>query len=69
MMFFKIAQKVIIKFGHFLKKICDQDRSKITQSGHTAVEGEDEEEIIITLSAKSSSVSIELLWKRKEYIT
>ena len=34
MMLFTLAQKVIINFGFFLEKMCHQDFSKITQSGH-----------------------------------
>ena len=35
MMLFALTQKVIRDFGYFLMKICDQDFSKIAQSGHT----------------------------------
>ena len=29
------AQKVIVNFGNFLKKICHKDFPQIAQSGHT----------------------------------
>ena len=34
-MLFTLAYNVNIVFGYFLKKICDQDFSKIAQCGHT----------------------------------
>ena len=36
MFYFTLAQKFIVKFGYFLKKICHQDLSKMPQYGHTA---------------------------------
>ena len=35
MVVLKIAQKVNIHLGYFIKKICHQELSKIAQSGHT----------------------------------
>ena len=69
--FSTVDQKVIIDFGFILKKICQQDFSKIAQSGHTGrgdlyVVGLSAEPATLVLTSVTRFGKISSLWQKFE---